>query len=86
LGDRVIVYFCKIQEASQPISRHHIASVAACHVLRELDLSVLHNILSDEEYSTLIREGELIITEPERIQRITCVSPSEEIYLRLKIK
>jgi len=86
LGDRVTIYFCKIHKTDQPIPRHHIASVAACHVLREIVLSDLHNILSDEEYSILIKEGELIITDPEKIQRITCISPSEEVYLRLKIK
>ena len=86
MGDRVIVYFCKIHGVYQPIPRHHLASVAACHVLREIDLSDLHNILSNEELSILIREGELIITDPEKIQRITCISPSEEVYLRLKIK
>jgi len=86
LGDRVIIYFCKIHETDQPIPRHHLASVAACYVLREIDLSDLHNVLSNEELSILIREGELIITDPEKIQRITCISPSEEVYLRLKIK
>ena len=86
MGNKVVIYFCKIREVNQPIPRHHIASVAACHVLREVDLDGIRNMLSDEEYSRLIRDGELIIADPESIQRITCISPGEEVYLRLMLK
>lgn len=82
---RVIIYFCKIHGMDQPIPRHHIASVVACHALRELDLRDLKDLLSNNEYSILINDGELIITDPEKIQRIACISPGEEVYLRLKL-
>ncbi len=34
----------------------------------------------------MLEEGELIIADPDYMQRITCITPSEEVYLRIVLE
>ena len=78
---RVIAYLCKVKEAEQLIPRHHVAPVATCEKIAEVDISEL-----PASYAEVLRKrGEVVITSCEEARRAFSVSLSEGEYLRLVI-
>ncbi|GEM_PF-1411986 len=86
MGAKVFIYFCKVHGLEQPIPRHHIASIASCRLLRSVDLEFIREVLPSNDYKELLSNGETLVTDHNVISRITCISPNEEVYLRLVLK
>jgi len=76
---RVIVYLCRVKEAEQLIPRHHVAPVATCEKIAEVDDSELPAAYAE----VLQRRGELVITNCEEARKAFSRHLREGEYLRL---
>jgi len=76
---RVIVYLCRVKEAERLIPRHHVAPVATCEKIAEVDISELPTSHAE----ALRKKGEVVITSCEESREVLSKPLSEGEYLRL---
>lgn len=82
---RVLIYLCKIDLAEQIIHRHYTSHVSVCRLIRDMDFGEFKKLLPIEA-ARLAQLGEIQITEPDIISKITGIPFSGREYLRLVLE
>jgi len=78
---KVVIYICRMKKYRQNIPRHHIAPLAACEIISEVDIDDMPKPYRE----MLIRKGEIILTKPITIIGLS-ISLKEGEYLRMTLK
>ncbi|MGB9827121.1 hypothetical protein IMZ38_00070 [Thermosphaera chiliense] len=84
-SEKAQVYLCKYTYYETPFSRHFISGVANCIEWGSIGLDELRKILAVEHYEVLMREGQVILTEPRYYGALTGQEYSGREYIVLKL-
>ncbi|MEM4624345.1 MAG: hypothetical protein QXR24_02960 [Thermosphaera sp.] len=82
---KTLVYLCKYTHYETPFSRHFISGISNCIVWGSINLEALRKILPMDLYETLIKEGQVVLTEPKLYVDITGQEYSGKEYVVIRV-
>ncbi|MEM0014256.1 MAG: hypothetical protein QXS42_05110 [Zestosphaera sp.] len=68
---KVRIYHCIEHGSGAIIPRHHVPSYSICEDISEVELQELRSSLPGKTIETLVRRGELMISDPDLVEGLS---------------